>query len=127
MIMSRDKNAGRSHSMKIDNSSIERVEEFKYLGTTLTNKNSIQEKIKSRLKLGNAYYLVQNLLSSSLLSKMLKIKIYRTIILPVVLYGCETWSLTLKEERRLRVFENRVLRRVFGPKRDKVMGMEKIT
>jgi hypothetical protein len=56
-----------------------------------------------------------------LLSKNLKIKIYRTIILPVVLYGCETWSLTL-EERRLRVFENRVLRRIFGPKRDKVTG-----
>ena len=53
---------------------------------------------------------------------MLKIKIYRTIILPIVLYGCETWSLTLREERRLRVFENRVLRRVFGPKRDEVTG-----
>jgi len=65
---------------------------------------------------------VQNLLSSSLLSKKLKIKIYRTIILPVVLYGCETWSLTLKKERRLRVFDNRVLRRLFGPKRDEVTG-----
>ena len=61
-------------------------------------------------------------MSSSLLSKNLKIKIYRTIILPVVLYGCETWSLTLREERRLRVFENSVLRRVFGPKRDEVTG-----
>ena len=67
-------------------------------------------------------YSVQNLLSFSLLSKKLKIKIHRTIILPVVLYGCETWSLTLREERRLRVFENRVLRRVFGPKRDEVTG-----
>jgi len=57
-----------------------------------------------------------------LLSKNLKIKIYRTIILPVVLYGCETWSLTLREERRLRVFENRVWRRVFWPKRDEVTG-----
>src|SRR5215469_18480821 len=100
--------------MKIDNSSIERVEEFKYLGTTLTNQNSIQEEMKSRLKLRNAcYYLVQNLLSSSLLSRNLKIKIYRTKILPIVLYGCETWSLTLREECGLRVFENRVLRRVF--------------
>ena len=61
-------------------------------------------------------------MSSSKLSKNLKIKIYRTIILPVVLYGCETWLLTLREERRLRVFENRVLRRVFGPKRDKITG-----
>ena len=101
------------------------MEEFKYLGTTLTNQNYIQEGIKSRLKLGNVcYYSVQNLLSSSLLSKTLKIKIYtsRTIILPVVLYGCETWSLTLREESRLRVFENRVLRRVFGPKRDEIRG-----
>ena len=58
----------------------------------------------------------------------LKINIYRIIILPVVLYGCETWSLTLREERRLRVYENRVLRRVFGPKKDEVTGgMEKIT
>ena len=65
---------------------------------------------------------MQNLLSSRLLSKNLKIKIYKTIILPVVLYGCETWSLTVREERRLRVFENRVLRRVFGPKRDNLTG-----
>ena len=125
MIRSRFQKAGRSHSMKNDNSSIERVKEFKYLGTTLTNKNSIQEEIKSRLKLGNScYYSVQNLLSSSLLSTKLKIKLYRTtrIILPVVLYGCEIWSLTLRKERRMRVFENRVLRRVFGPKRDEVTG-----
>jgi hypothetical protein len=65
---------------------------------------------------------VQNLLSSRLLSKNLKIRLYRIIIFPVVLYGCETWSLTLKVERRLRVFENRVLRRIFGPKRDEVTG-----
>ena len=65
---------------------------------------------------------MQKLLSSSLLSKNLKIKICRTIILPVILYGCESWSLTLKEEHRLRVFENRVLRRIFGPRRDGVTG-----
>ena len=65
---------------------------------------------------------MQKLLSSRLLSKNLKIKIYRTVILPVVLYGCETWSLTLRDERRLRVFENRVLRRIFGPRRDEVTG-----
>jgi hypothetical protein len=105
--------------MKNDNSSFERVEEFKYLGTTLTNQSSIQKEIKNRLKSGNTcYHLVQNVLSSSLLSTCLKIKIYRTIILPVVLYGCEAWSLTLSEELRLRVCENRVLRRIFGLKRD---------
>jgi hypothetical protein len=103
IVMSRDRNAGRDHGVKIDNSSIERVEVFKNLGATLTDQ---KEEIKSRLKLGNScYHTVQNLQSSKLLSKNLKIKIYRTIIFPVVVYGCETWSLTLMEERRRRVFE----------------------
>ena len=85
------------------------MEEFKYLGTTLTNQNSMAEEIKSRLRSGNAYYhSMQNILSSRLLSKSLKFKIYRTLILPVVLYGCENWSLTLREERKLRVFDNMV-------------------
>ena len=89
----------------------------------LTNQNSIQEEIKSRLNSGNACcHSVQNLLSFSFLSKNFKIKIYRTRIFPVVVYGYETWSLTLREERRLRVFENKVLRRIFGPKRDEVTG-----
>ena len=65
---------------------------------------------------------MQNLLSSSLLPKNIRIKIYGNIILPLVLYGCETWSLTLREERKLRVFEKRVLRRIFGPKRDELAG-----
>jgi len=97
MVMSRDQNARRIHSVRIDNSTFERVEEFKYLGTTLTNQNYIPKEIKNRLRSGNAcYHSVQNLLSSKLLSKNLKIKVYRNIILPVVLYGCETWSLTLQ-------------------------------
>jgi len=109
--------------VRIDNSTFERVEEFKYLGTTLTTQNSIAENIKSRLRTGNACnHSVQYLLSSSFLSKNLKIKIYRTIILPAVLYGCETWSLTLREERKLTVFDNMVLRRIFGPRREEVTG-----
>ena len=84
------------------------------MSSKLTNKN--------QKKLGNAcYHSVQNIMSSSLLSKNLKIKIY-SIMLLVVVYGCETWSRTLTEQRRLRMFENRVLRRVFGPKRDEVTG-----
>ena len=101
----------------------ERVEDFKYLGTTLTNQNSIQEEIKCRLKSGNAcYYSVQNLFSSTFLCENIKIMLYRTIILRVVLYGFETWLLTLSEEHRLRMSENRVLRRRVWPKRDEVTG-----
>jgi len=111
--------------MKTDNRSSERVEEFKYLGKTLPNQNSIQEEMKSILKPQNACSRsVQNLLPFILLSKNLKIKIYRTITLPVFLYGCETWSLTLWEEHGLRMLENRVLRRIFGPRREEVMGVE---
>jgi len=93
--------------VRIDKSPFEREEEFNYLGTTLTDQNSIAEEVKSRMRLGNACcHSVQNLLSSRLQSKNLKIKLYRNIILPVVLYGCGTLSLTLREERKLRVFEN---------------------
>jgi hypothetical protein len=100
---------------------------FKYLGTTLTNQNDIHDEIKRRLNSGNAcYYSVQNLLSSHLISKNIKIKIYKTVILPIVLYGCETWSLTLEEEHRLRVFENRVLKRIFGPKREEDGSWKKL-
>jgi hypothetical protein len=78
--------------VRIENSTFERVEEFTYLGESLTNQNSIAEEIKRGLRSGGrCYHSVHNLLSSRLLSKNLKIKIYRTIILPLVLYGCETW------------------------------------
>jgi hypothetical protein len=122
MLMSRKK-AGQKHGIKIANRSSEGVAKFKYLGTTLTDQNCMQGKIMSRLNLGNAcYHLVQSLLSSRLLSRNVKVKIYKPIILPVVLYGCETWSLRLRKENKLRVFENRVPRRLFGPKRDEVTG-----
>jgi hypothetical protein len=83
----------------------------------------IQEEIKRRLNSGSVCdHSVQNLPSSLLLSKNVKIKIYKTTILPVALYGCETWSLTLGEEHRLRMLENRVLRKIFGLKRDELTG-----
>jgi hypothetical protein len=99
------------------------VSQFKYLGITVTNQNLIQEEIKRKLNSGSACYRsVQNLLSSCLLLKNINIRICKTIILPVVLYGYEIWSLTLREEHTLRVLENRVLRRIFGLKRDQVTG-----
>jgi hypothetical protein len=117
------KKAGQKQSIKIVNRSFGGVAKFIYLGTTLTDQNYMQDEIKSRLNSGNAcYHSVQSLLSSCLLSRNLKVKIHKTIILTVVLYGCETWSLTLREEHRLRLFENRVLRRTFGPKTDEVTG-----
>jgi hypothetical protein len=123
MLMSRSQKVGQKRSIKIANRSFEDVAKFKYLGTTPTDENHMHEEIKSRLNSGNACCRsVHSLLSSCLLSRNLKVKNYTTIILSVVLYGCETWSLTLREEHRLRVFGNRVLRGVFGPKRDEVTG-----
>jgi hypothetical protein len=111
-------NSGPNQNIRIANELFENVAKFKYLGTTLTNQNDIHDEIKSILNLGNACYCsFQNLLFSSLISKNLKIKIYKTVILPAVQNCCKTWSLILREEHRLRVFENRVLK-IFGPKRE---------
>jgi hypothetical protein len=114
MLLSGHQNAGKNLDIKIGNRCFENVAHFRYLGMTITNQNLSKEEIKRRLNSGNAcYHSVQNLLASRLLSKNIKIRIYKTIILPVVLYGCVPWSLTLREEHRLRMFENRVLRRIF--------------
>jgi hypothetical protein len=90
---------------------------------TVTNQNFIQEEIKRRLNSGNAcYHSVQTLLSFHLLSKNVKVRIYSTIILPVVLHGCESWSLTVREEHKLRLLKTRLLRRILGPIKDGVTG-----
>jgi hypothetical protein len=104
MLLSRHQNVGQNRDIKIANRLFENVSHFKYLGMTVTNQNLIQEEIKRRLNSSNAcYHSGQNRLSSRLLSKNLRIGMYKTIILHVVLYWCETWSLTLREEHRLRV------------------------
>jgi hypothetical protein len=113
MLTSCDQNANQNRDIKIGNRSFENVLQFKYLGITVTNQNLIQEEIKRILICGGS----QNLLSSRLLTKNVKFRIYKIIILPVVLCGCGTWSLTLREGYQLRVIENRVLWRIFGPKR----------
>ncbi|KAJ4431805.1 hypothetical protein ANN_20410 [Periplaneta americana] len=116
-------NIVRNGTIKVGDLSLEEVEKFKYLGATVTNINDTREEIKRRINMGNAcYYTLEKLLSSSLLSKNLKVRIYKTVILPVILYACETWNLTLRQEQRLRVFENKVLTKIFGAKRDEVTG-----
>jgi hypothetical protein len=123
ILLSHHKNAGKYRDIKIASRSFENVAQFKCLGTTVTNQNLNKEEIRKRLKSGIACYIsVQNLLSSRLLSKNVKIGIYKTIILPVVLYGCETWSLILREKHRPRVVENRALRGIFGGSRGEVTG-----
>jgi hypothetical protein len=123
MLLSRHQNAGPSHDIKIGDGCFEIVAQFRYSGMTILNQNLIQEEIKRGLNSGNAcYHSVQNLLLSGLFSKNLKIGTYISTIFPVALYDCETWSLTLREEQRLRVSEKRVPRRIFGPKRDEVTG-----
>jgi hypothetical protein len=109
-----------NRDIQLGNRSLENVSQLKYLGTTVTIQILIQEEIKRRLNSGNAcYHSVQNLLSSRLLSKNVKVRVNKTIILPVFLYGSETWSLTLSEEYKLRAFENRLLKRILGQR-----GME---
>jgi hypothetical protein len=111
--------AEQNYNINIANKSFERLVQFIRWKTTLTNQNSFYEENKRRLKSWTScYHSVKNPLSSSLLSENIKIKIYIPVILTVVMYGCETWSLILREERRLRVFENRVLGKLFIPKRD---------
>jgi hypothetical protein len=110
-------------SLTVAGKSFERVKEFAYLGALITDRNYIKSELKRRTRSGNAcYYSVQKLLATRLLSKKAKLIIYRSIILPVALYGCETWTLTREYENWFRVFENKVLRRIHGPKRDDHTG-----
>jgi hypothetical protein len=114
-MLSHHQNSEQNHDIKIPNRCLENVAQLKYLGTTVTNQNLMQEEIKRRLNSDNAcYHSVQNLLSSRLLPKNAKITIYKSILLSDVLYGRETWS---DIKGGLGVFANRALRRIFGPSR----------
>ena len=100
-MISRQQNIEQNQNIAIENVSFEKVEKFKYLGVTVTNTNDIREEIKRRINMRNAcYYSLEKILSPCLLFKKLKVNTYKTVILPVVLYGCEIWSLTLREEHR---------------------------
>jgi hypothetical protein len=123
MLLSGHQNAGKNHDIKIGSGSFANVIQFKYMGVTVTNQNCICGGIKSRLNSRNACYRSnQNLLSSHLLSRNVKMRIYKTAVLPVALHGCQTSSLALRKEQRLRVFENRMLRRLFRPTSGEVAG-----
>jgi hypothetical protein len=114
-------NAGQNRDIKVANKSLENMSQVTYLVTTITSQNLIQEEAKRRLNSGNAcYHSVQYLLSSRLLWRNVKIRIYTTIIFLVALYGCETWSLTLREGHRPSSFDNRVLKSTFGLERYEV-------
>ena len=119
MITSRQQNVDlvQNQDKVIENLSFENVEKFKYLGVTVTNTNDIRKEIKRIINMRNAcYYSLEKILSSHMLSKKLKVDTYKTIILSIVLYRFETWSLTLREEHKLRVFE------IFGGKKDEIAG-----
>ncbi|KAI5714830.1 hypothetical protein M8J77_006182 [Diaphorina citri] len=115
MIFSREENTN-TQTLNIGRHNLERVENFKYLGSTLREDNTIEAEILSRINSGNrARFALKKMLSSKLLTWTSKIRIYKTLIQPVIVYGAETWTLTKKMESKLMVFENAVLRQIFGP------------
>ena len=110
---------GRPDPLKIGEKLFERVTDFRYLGSTITEKNDTSYEIKARIAAGNkSYFSSLQMLRSSLLNKESKIKIYKAIIKPVVTYGAETWSLTNNDERLLLIWERKILRKIFGPIND---------
>jgi hypothetical protein len=122
VLMSLRQDAGQTHNIRTANRHFENMSKFIYLVTTARNQNFVHEEIQSRLNSGtDCYHSLQNLLSSRLLSKNVKIEIQKTTILPTILNVCETCFLTLRKEHRLREFEDRVLRRISGLKRGEII------
>jgi hypothetical protein len=123
MLLSHHQNAQQNINKKIANRTYENVTKFKYLGMKVTNQNFIQEEIKMRLNLGNAcYHSLQKLFAFRMLYKKVKLEYTKLYFFLAVLYGCETWSLLLRKEHRLKICENRVLRRISEPKRVERIG-----
>jgi len=118
--MSRDQHAVQNHNIMVGNKSFERVEQSRYLGTTITNKFAFRKKLRVDWMQGMLAIIGRRIFCLLVCYPSIKIKIFRAVILPVVLYGCESWALTLREARRLRMFENKVVRKIFGPKKDEV-------
>ena len=110
------------HKIMISNITFEMMEQFKYFGTTLTNQIPFMKKLSADWNQGMLVIILCRIFVFQFAIQKHKIKTYRTVILPVVSYGYETWSLTLREKRRISVFENRLLRRIFEPKRQEVTG-----
>ena len=102
--------------LQIDNFAFENVENFNYLGSIMNADNKMNIEISERIVKGNkAYYAIAKLIKSKFLKRNTKMKIYKTIIRPVVKYSSETWALTAKDENNLRIFERQILRKIFGP------------
>jgi hypothetical protein len=113
------KNCAKDY-ININSVHLEQVTSFKYLGSIVNGNNSIEEEIKERIILGNkAFYANQALFKSKLLSKKAKLKIYWTSVRPVITYACETWVLKKTIKQRLLVFERKILRRIFGPTKER--------
>lgn len=116
LYMSRSNTDRNMTNIMIDNKKIEEVESFKYLGATVTNLNMMEKEITVRIASANkSYYSLMPLMKRKSITRYTKIRLYNTVIRPVVLYACETWSLTKKQQQRILVFENNILRRITGP------------
>ena len=127
LVMSRDRQAEDENPLEVDGLHFRSVTEFRYLGSTVTHDNDTSYEINARIQGGNrCLYALGHLFRSKSLSRHAKLRIYNSVIRPIVLYACETWNLTVRAQERLLTFENRVLRRILGPNIDPVTGRVRV-